>query len=181
MRSGALPAKLTIVEERTVGPSLGSDSVRAGFIASVIGLIGVLIFMVISYGLFGVFAVIALVANLLMILGTLSFLGATLTLPGIAGIVLTMGMAVDSNVLVFERIREEVANGRSPLNAIGYPVRHGVRPGARVCSYAGHRHRGNGVYRVHRHTTHHFRLDQTAQTQGGAAMTSRELIRRLTP
>jgi protein-export membrane protein SecD len=118
LRSGALPAKLTIVEERTVGPSLGSDSVRAGLIASIIGLVGVLIFMVISYGLFGLFAVLALLANLLMILGTLSFLGATLTLPGIAGIVLTMGMAVDSNVLVFERIREEVANGRSPLNAI---------------------------------------------------------------
>ena len=107
-----------IVEERTVGPSLGSDSVQAGFYASIIGLVGVLIFMVISYGLFGMFAVLALLANLLMILGTLSFLGATLTLPGIAGIVLTMGMAVDSNVLVFERIREEVANGRSPLNAI---------------------------------------------------------------
>ncbi|MGB7203990.1 MAG: protein translocase subunit SecD, partial [Anderseniella sp.] len=118
LRSGALPAKLTIVEERTVGPSLGSDSVRAGLIASVIGLIGVLIFMLVSYGLFGLFAVIALVANLVMVIGTLSFLGATLTLPGIAGIVLTMGMAVDSNVLVFERIREEVANGRSPLNAI---------------------------------------------------------------
>ncbi|WP_108882773.1 protein translocase subunit SecD [Anderseniella sp. Alg231-50] len=118
LRSGALPAKLTIVEERTVGPSLGSDSVEAGFRASIIGLIGVLIFMVISYGLFGLFAVLALVANLTMILGTLSFLGATLTLPGIAGIVLTMGMAVDANVLVFERIREEVANGRSPLNAI---------------------------------------------------------------
>lgn len=118
LRSGALPAKLTIVEERTVGPSLGSDSVRAGFVASIIGLIGVLIFMVVSYGLFGMFAVLALLANLMLILGTLSFLGATLTLPGIAGIVLTMGMAVDSNVLVFERIREEVANGRSPLNAI---------------------------------------------------------------
>jgi len=118
LRSGALPAKLVIVEERTVGPSLGSDSVRAGFYASIIGLVGVLIFMVVSYGLFGMFAVLALLANLLMILGTLSFLGATLTLPGIAGIVLTMGMAVDSNVLVFERIREEVANGRSPLNAI---------------------------------------------------------------
>ncbi len=118
LRSGALPAKLTIVEERTVGPSLGSDSVRAGLIASIIGLVGVLLFMLVSYGLFGVFAILALVVNLVIIMGTLSFLGATLTLPGIAGIVLTMGMAVDSNVLVFERIREEVANGRSPLNAI---------------------------------------------------------------
>ncbi len=118
LRSGALPAKLTIVEERTVGPSLGSDSVRAGLIASIIGLIGVLVFMLVTYGLFGLFAIVALLANLAIIIGSLSFLGATLTLPGIAGIVLTMGMAVDSNVLVFERIREEVANGRSPLNAI---------------------------------------------------------------
>ncbi len=118
LRSGALPAKLVIVEERTVGPSLGSDSVRAGLIACIIGLIGVLVFMVISYGLFGVFACVALVSNLLLLVGILSLLQATLTLPGIAGIVLTLGMAVDSNVLVFERIREEVRNGRSPLNAI---------------------------------------------------------------
>ncbi len=118
LRSGALPAKLTIVEERTVGPSLGSDSVNAGMIASMIGFAGVLLFMFVSYGLFGLFSIVALVVNLLIVLGALSFLGATLTLPGIAGIVLTMGMAVDSNVLVFERIREEVANGRSPLNAI---------------------------------------------------------------
>ncbi len=118
LRSGALPAKLEIVEERTVGPSLGSDSVRAGFIACVIGLIAVLIFMIVTYGLFGVFANIALISNLLLLIGVLSLLQATLTLPGIAGIVLTLGMAVDSNVLVFERIREEVRNGRSPLNAI---------------------------------------------------------------
>jgi protein-export membrane protein SecD len=118
LRSGALPAKLTIVEERTVGPSLGSDSVSAGTIASMIGFAGVLMFMFVSYGLFGLFAIVALLVNLLIVLGALSVLGATLTLPGIAGIVLTMGMAVDSNVLVFERIREEVANGRSPLNAI---------------------------------------------------------------
>jgi protein-export membrane protein SecD len=118
LRSGALPAKLTIVEERTVGPSLGSDSVSAGTVASLIGFSGVLVFMFVSYGLFGLFAVVALLVNLLIVLGALSVLGATLTLPGIAGIVLTMGMAVDSNVLVFERIREEVGNGRSPLNAI---------------------------------------------------------------
>ena len=118
LRSGALPARLTIVEERTVGPSLGSDSVNAGMVASVIGFAGVLAFMFVSYGLFGLFAIAALMVNLLIIIGALSVLGATLTLPGIAGIVLTMGMAVDSNVLVFERIREEVANGRSPLNAI---------------------------------------------------------------
>jgi protein-export membrane protein SecD len=124
LRSGALPAKLTIVEERTVGPSLGSDSIRAGIIASIIGLAGVLVFMAVCYGVFGLFAIVALVANLVMLIGLLSALGATLTLPGIAGIVLTMGMAVDSNVLVFERIREEVHNGRTPVNAIdtGYRV-----------------------------------------------------------
>jgi protein-export membrane protein SecD len=124
LRSGALPAKLTIVEERTVGPSLGSDSIRAGVMASIIGLIGVLVFMVVAYGMFGLFAVVALAANLAMLIGLLSALGATLTLPGIAGIVLTMGMAVDSNVLVFERIREEARNGRTPVNAIetGYRV-----------------------------------------------------------
>ena len=118
LRSGALPAELTIVEERTVGPSLGADSVRAGLMASIIGLIAILIFMVASYRLFGIFANIALLANLSLLVGVLSALGATLTLPGIAGIVLTMGMAVDSNVLVFERIREEIAAKRGPLNSI---------------------------------------------------------------
>ena len=118
LRSGALPVKLTVAHESTVGPSLGSDSVRAGLIACALGLIAVLVFMIITYGLFGIFANVALVANLLLLIGILSILQATLTLPGIAGIVLTMGMAVDSNVLVFERIREEVRNGRSPLNAI---------------------------------------------------------------
>lgn len=118
LRSGALPAKLTIVEERTVGPSLGSDSIRAGLIASAIGLVLVLIFMVVGYGLFGIFANIALLVNLLSIIALMSFFGFTLTLPGIAGIVLTMGMAVDSNVLIYERIREEWRNGRSALSAI---------------------------------------------------------------
>lgn len=118
LRSGALPAKLTIVEERTVGPSLGSDSIRAGLIASAIGLVLVLIFMVVGYGLFGIFANIALLANLLALIALMSFFGFTLTLPGIAGIVLTMGMAVDSNVLIYERIREEWRNGRSALSAI---------------------------------------------------------------
>lgn len=118
LRSGALPAKLTVVEERTVGPSLGSDSVRAGVIATVIGLVGVVAFMVIGYGLFGVFANIALLANLVMLVGLLSVMGATLTLPGIAGLLLTLGMAVDSNVLVYERIREEWRAGRSPISAV---------------------------------------------------------------
>ncbi|MGQ0485137.1 MAG: protein translocase subunit SecD [Hyphomicrobiales bacterium] len=118
LRSGALPARLTIVEERTVGPSLGSDSIRAGVIASIIGLTGVLIFMVIPYGLFGIFANVALLANLVMLIALMSVFGFTLTLPGIAGIVLTMGMAVDSNVLVYERIREEWRHGRTAINAI---------------------------------------------------------------
>ncbi len=118
LRSGALPAKLSVVEERTVGPSLGSDSIRAGVIATIIGLIGVVVFMVVGYGLFGVFANIALLANLTMLVGLLSLMGATLTLPGIAGLLLTLGMAVDSNVLVYERIREEWRSGRSPVSAI---------------------------------------------------------------
>jgi protein-export membrane protein SecD len=118
LRSGALPAKLTIVEERTVGPSLGSDSIRAGWIASLIGLVGVMIFMLVSYGTFGIFANLALIINLLLLIAAMSVFGFTLTLPGIAGIVLTMGMAVDSNVLVYERIREEWRNGRTALNAI---------------------------------------------------------------
>jgi protein-export membrane protein SecD len=118
LRSGALPAKLTIVEERTVGPSLGSDSIRAGVLAAIVGLIGVLIFMVLVYHLFGIFANVALIVNLVILLAIMSFMGFTLTLPGIAGIVLTMGMAVDSNVLVYERIREEWRGGRSALSAI---------------------------------------------------------------
>lgn len=118
LRSGALPAKLTIVEERTVGPSLGSDSIRAGLIASLIGLVLVLAFMIFGYGLFGIFANVALLVNLLALIALMSFFGFTLTLPGIAGIVLTMGMAVDSNVLIYERIREEWRNGRSALSAI---------------------------------------------------------------
>ena len=118
MRAGALPAPLDILEERTVGPGLGADSIAAGKFASSIGLILVIIFMIITYGLFGLFAVVALVVNILLILAVLSGLQATLTLPGIAGIVLTIGMAVDANVLVFERIREEVRGGRTPISAI---------------------------------------------------------------
>jgi len=118
LRSGALPAKLTIVEERTVGPSLGSDSIRAGFKASLIGLIGIMIFIMLPYGLFGFFANAALIANLLMLIGIMSVFGFTLTLPGIAGIVLTLGMAIDSNVLVYERIREEWKNGRTAYNSV---------------------------------------------------------------
>ncbi|HPD83313.1 MAG: protein translocase subunit SecD [Alphaproteobacteria bacterium] len=118
LRAGALPAPLTILEERTVGPSLGADSVEAGKIASVIGLVGVLIFMLITYGRFGIYAGIALIANVVLIFASLSSFQATLTLPGIAGIVLTIGMAVDANVLIFERIKEEITNGRSVMSAV---------------------------------------------------------------
>ena len=118
LRAGALPAPMRVMEERTVGPSLGADSVQAGKIASMIGLSLVLIFMLVSYGLFGFFADIALMVNVALIFAVLSGLQATLTLPGIAGIVLTVGMAVDANVLVFERIREELSSGRSVMSAI---------------------------------------------------------------
>ncbi len=118
LRAGALPADIEVVEERSVGPSLGADSVEAGKIASLIGLSLVLVFMFLSYGLFGLMANVALVVNIALILALLSSLQATLTLPGIAGIVLTVGMAVDANVLIFERIREEVAQGRSAISAI---------------------------------------------------------------
>jgi preprotein translocase subunit SecD len=109
---------LTVLEERTVGPDLGADSVAAGEIAGIIGLVLVAGFMILYYGIFGVVAVIALTLNLILLMAALSTLGATLTLPGIAGIVLTVGMAVDANVLIFERIREEVKNGRGPIGAI---------------------------------------------------------------
>ena len=117
LRSGALPAPLEVLEERTVGAGLGADSIRAGIIASVIGLIAVVAFMVAAYGLFGVFTTVSVFMNLFLLLGALSLLGATLTLPGIAGIILTIGMAVDANVLIFERMREEVKNGRSTKDA----------------------------------------------------------------
>ena len=118
LRAGALPAPLVVLEERSIGPGLGADSIEAGKIASIVGLIAVMGYMIVSYGLFGVFAVVALLMNIVLILGALSAIQATLTLPGIAGIVLTMGMAVDANVLVFERIREELRRGRSVTAAI---------------------------------------------------------------
>ncbi|RUW72998.1 protein translocase subunit SecD, partial [Mesorhizobium sp. M1E.F.Ca.ET.063.01.1.1] len=118
LRAGALPAKLTIIEERTVGPGLGQDSIHAGKIAGVIGSILVVAFMFVAYGFLGFLANVALAVHVAMIVGALSLLGATLTLPGIAGIVLTIGMAVDSNVLIYERIREERRNGRSVIQAI---------------------------------------------------------------
>src|SRR5450830_149639 len=118
LRAGALPAPLTIIEERTVGPGLGADSIAKGKISSYVGAAFVIVFMLATYGLFGVFANIAVAINVAMIFGVLSLLNATLTLPGIAGIVLTVGIAVDSNVLIYERIREEVRGGRTPINAI---------------------------------------------------------------
>ena len=118
LRAGALPAPLTIIEERTVGPGLGQDSIKKGKDASYIGSAMVIIFMFVTYGLFGLFANIAVAINVAMIFGVLSLLNATLTLPGIAGIVLTVGIAVDSNVLIYERIREEVRSGRTAIAAI---------------------------------------------------------------
>jgi len=118
LRAGALPATITIEESSQVGPELGADSVAAGRIACLVALAAVLLLMAMAYGLFGLFADIALLINVAMIFGALSVLGAALTLPGIAGIVLTIGMAVDANVLVFERIREELRSGQSPLTAI---------------------------------------------------------------
>ena len=118
LRAGALPAPLTIIEERTVGPGLGQDSITAGEHAAYAGAALVIIFMFATYGLFGLFANIAVAINVAMIFGILSLLSATLTLPGIAGIVLTVGIAVDSNVLIYERIREEVRAGRTAINAI---------------------------------------------------------------
>src|ERR687891_1345423 len=127
LRAGALPAPLEIVEERTVGPDLGADSIEAGKWASVLGLVLVILSMALYYGLFGIFADIALLVNLALIVAALSVLQATLTLPGIAGIVLTMGMAVDANVLIFERIREEARVGRSPMSAIDAGYREAMR------------------------------------------------------
>ncbi|KHA51748.1 protein translocase subunit SecD [Sulfitobacter geojensis] len=118
LRAGALPAGLDFLEERTVGPELGQDSIDAGKIATIVAFVAVLFFMFVSYGLFGVFANIALIINVAMIFGLLSLVGATLTLPGIAGIVLTVGMAVDANVLIFERIREELKTAKGPARAI---------------------------------------------------------------
>ena len=118
LRAGALPATLTVIEERTVGPGLGQDSIQAGKIAAIIGSILVVGFMFVAYGFLGFIANIALAVHVAMIIAILSVLGATLTLPGIAGIVLTIGMAVDSNVLIYERIREERRNGRSVIQAI---------------------------------------------------------------
>ncbi|WP_109468238.1 protein translocase subunit SecD [Albibacillus kandeliae] len=118
LRAGALPAELNFLEERTIGPELGQDSIEAGKVATAVAFAAVLLFMFLSYGLFGLFANIALILNIVLMFAALSVLGATLTLPGIAGIVLTVGMAVDANVLIFERIREELKTAKGPARAI---------------------------------------------------------------
>ncbi len=122
LRAGALPAELTFLEERTVGPELGQDSIDAGRVAALVAMVAVVVFMIASYGTFGVFATLALAVNIALIFAALSVVGGTLTLPGIGGIVLTIGMAVDANVLVFERIREELRGLKNPARAveIGY-------------------------------------------------------------
>ncbi len=137
LRAGALPAPLNVIEQRTVGPDLGADSVAAGEIASVIGIIAVVVFILLTYSLFGLFADLALILNLVLVAGTLSLLGATLTLPGIAGIVLTVGMAVDANVLIFERIKEELRAGKSTINAVesGYARALGTIMDANITTF----------------------------------------------
>ena len=118
LRSGALPASLNYLEERTVGPSLGADSIRAGVTAAVGGLVLVMIFMLFYYRLAGLNALTSIVVNLVMLLGMMAYLGATMTLPGFAGFILTIGIGVDSNVLIFERIKEELATGKAVRAAI---------------------------------------------------------------
>jgi len=118
LRAGALPASIKYLEERTVGPSLGADSIRHGVQASILSLVVVMLFMLVYYRISGGNAVLALILNLIILLAVLALFGAVLTLPGIAGVILTIGMGVDSNVLVFERIREELRNGKSPASAV---------------------------------------------------------------
>ena len=128
LRSGALPVPLKVMEQRTVGASLGADSIRAGIIASIIGSLAVVIFMMATYGLFGVFANVALIVNVFLIMGALSVLQATLTLPGIAGIILTIGTAVDANVLIYERIREELRAGKTAIAALDAGYNRALAP-----------------------------------------------------
>ncbi len=124
LRSGALPASIKYLEERTVGPSLGADSIRSGVQAAIYGMLAVLIFMLIYYHWAGVNADVALILNLVILLGFMGYFGAVLTLPGIAGVILTVGMGVDSNVLIFERIREELRNGKTPPSAVEQGFSH---------------------------------------------------------
>jgi preprotein translocase subunit SecD len=127
LSSGKLPVKLNVIEERSIGPDLGKDSIHKGVIASVVGTLGVIIFMLVTYGRFGVYANIALVVNGFLILGTMAMFNATLTLPGIAGFILTIGAAVDANVLINERIREELHRGRRILDAVDTGYKEAMR------------------------------------------------------
>ena len=174
LRSGALIAPIVIVEERTVGASLGADNVEKGLEAGMYGLVLTIIFCLVYYKMFGVFASIALTVNMILTMGLMSLIGATLTMPGIAGIVLAVGMSVDANVLIYERIKEELRNGRSVQQAIheGYngaftsifrlKLNHrfnlisalccGYRACKRLCDYFGIRRNDLYVYRNHRNT-----------------------------
>lgn len=118
LRAGALPAEMTFLEERTIGPELGQDSIDAGRLSSIIATVAVVAYMIASYGFFGVIASVAVIINVILILAVMSMMGATLTLPGIAGIVLTVGTAVDANVIIYERIREELRRGKRVARAI---------------------------------------------------------------
>jgi preprotein translocase subunit SecD/SecD/SecF fusion protein len=140
LRAGALPAPLKVVEQQSVGPELGADAIRDGIISLAVGFVLVIVFMASFYGLFGWFANIALVVNLLLLVAVLSLLGATLTLPGMAGILLTLGMAVDANVLINERVREEVKLGRKPLAALeaGYKRAYGTIIDSNVTTLLAH-------------------------------------------
>ena len=140
LRAGALPAPLTVIEERSVGPELGADSIRAGAFSLAVGFALVIVYMAVFYGLFGWFANIALLINLVLQIAILSLLEATLTLPGMAGILLTLGVAVDANILINERIREEVRNGRTPLNALetGYRRAFGTIIDSNATAFLAH-------------------------------------------
>ncbi len=190
LRAGALPAPLTVIEERTVGPGLGQDSIEKGELAAYVGSIMVIVFMLVTYRLFGVFANIAVAINVAMIFGILSLLNATLTLPGIAGIVLTVGIAVDSNVLIYERIREELRGGRNAISAIDAGFRRalstildsnittfiaaavlfyiGTGPGPRLRRHARHRHHHHGLHRVYPHQPDRRRLGAVEATEDRA-------------
>ena len=196
LRSGALPAPLTIVEERTVGPSLGADSIKAGKIATIIGGLLVVAFMLFAYGLFGVFAVVAVAINIAMVLAVMAWGGFSLTLPGIAGILLTIGMAVDANVLIYERIREELRNRSSPVECHREGLRSRLRHHrrrqpddadrrhrhvlARLRPHQGFRHHAlarhpdDDLHRLHRDATSRVVVARRAavETHRGAALTS---------
>ena len=168
LRTGALPAGIKYEQERTIGPSLGADSIREGIYAAIAGLVAVIVVMLVYYKRSGINAVLALLLNTILLMAALSYFGATLTLPGIAGVILTIGMAVDSNVLIFERIREELRTGKSipaavdaglrqglvddrrysrhdhRLLSVPVPVRHG--PGEGLCGDAGDRSARERVY-----------------------------------